>query len=169
VSKFRNEVNNSRYTKALFFETSFPSKETVLYTLKDVDHQGYPSLYLLYMATNDPTEWKFATEYFDGWEHWEMLCECEWFKPLVSRWRRELELRMKSQALARIMAEAKTSSREAFASNKYLLERGWEPKEGQNKRGRPSKAEISKAAHEAVTENNRLSSDLVRLQAVRIN
>lgn len=160
-SKFRSETN-TRYLKALFFEQTLADKATVVYTLKDVDHEGYPSLYRLYMETNDPTEWKFATTYLDGWEHWEMLCGCNWFKPFVERWRRELELRMKSEALSRIMREAKTSSKESFQANKYLLEKGWEPKET-SRRGRPSKAEVQEEAHRIASVNSRLNDDFERI------
>jgi hypothetical protein len=162
---FRNE-KNSRYTKGLFFEMTLPeSRSSAIYTLKDWDHEVdgvvYKSLYRLYMETNDPTEWKFATTHLDGWEHWEILCNCSWFKAYVSRWRRELELRMKSEALARIMRESKAGSRESFQASRYLLEKGWEPKD--SKRGRPSKDEIAREARNVVEERERLDKDFERL------
>lgn len=165
---YRNE-KNARYTKGLFFEMTLPeTRGSAIYTLKDWDHEVdgvvYKSLYRLYMETNDPTEWKFATSHLDGWEHWEILCETSWFRPLVERWRKELELRMKSQALARIMSEAKTGSKEAFTANKYLLEKGWEPKD--TKRGRPSKEEIRKEAKEVLNIQNRIDEDFNRLLKV---
>lgn len=174
TNRFRNPVSNQRFLKALFFETTLADKSTVVYTLKDQDHsvedresgatRVYPSLYRLYMELDDPTEWKVAQELMDGWEHWEMLCNCNWFKPYVERWRKELHLRMQSQALVRIKSEAKTGSKESFGANKYLLERGWEPKEGsKHGRGRPSKDEIQKAAHELAKADNQLSEDFKRL------
>ena len=170
MNKFRNPVNNSRYTKALFYETTLADKSTVLYTLKEIDHEGYPSLYRLYMESNDPTEYRFATTHLESWEHWTMLCECPWFKEYIEKWRKELEVRMKSEALARIMLESRLGKKESFACNKYLLERGWEPKEGQGKqRGRPSKEEIKKAAQEALNVSQRLSKDFERIQLTRIN
>lgn len=161
ISPFRSPLNRKHLTKALFFETSFPTKDQVRYTLKEVEHMGYPSLYKLYMEANDPTEWKVATTYFDGWDHWEILCGLAWFKPYVTKWRRDLELRMKSQALARIQAEAKTNSRDSLSASKYLLEKGWE-KEAP-KRGRPTKDDIKKAANEMVNSQSQLLSDFERL------
>lgn len=161
-NKFRNPVSNQRFLKGLFFETTLADKSTVVYTLKDVDHEGYPSLYRLYMELDDPTEWKVSQELTDGWEHWEMLCNCTWFKPYVERWRKELYLRMQSQALHRIKTEAKTGSKESFGANKYLLEKGWEPK-ATNGRGRPSKEEIAKQAHEIARTDSQLSEDFKRL------
>lgn len=161
MAGFRSPAG-SRYLKGLFFEQTPADKSTVVYTLKDQDHEGYPSLYRLYMETNDPTEWRFATTYLDGWEHWEMLCRCTWFTPYVERWRRELQLRLASQSLARIMAEAKTNSKESFVANKYLLERGWMPKDS-NKGGRPSKDSIRQAAHQIASEGQQVASDFERL------
>ena len=162
-NKFRSTVN-SRLLKGLFFEQTLADKTSCVYTLKDIDHEGLPSLYRLYMETDDPTEWDFANKHLDGWEHWEMLTACAWFKPYVERWRKELELRMKSKALARIKAEAKLTTKESFQANKYLLEKGWEPKDGQAKgRGRPTKDDIKKAASEAASQEKRLSEDMERM------
>ena len=169
VNRFRHPVTNSRLTRALFFEETLADKSSVVYTLKDVDHQGFPSLYRLYMELDDPTEWEVSQKLVDGWGHWEMLCASEWFKPFIERWRKELELRMKSKALARIRAEAKSGSKESFMANKYVLEKGWEPKESQTTRGRPSKDEIKKAANEIATNNTRLEEDFLRLQSNRAN
>lgn len=167
-NKFRNSINR-RLLKSLFLETSYSDTSQVVYTLKNEDHTvedgtTYPSLYRLYMSTNDPTEYKFANEHLDGWEHWEELQQCTWFKPYVEKWRKEFEVRMKSEALSRIMSHAKTNAKESFQANKYLLEKGWEPKEGQTRRGRPSKEDIKKAAQEHVDYNSRLSDDFIRIQ-----
>ena len=164
INPFRHEINNVKYLKGLFFEQVNSDKSTVLYTLKDVPHEGFPSFYQLYMAIDDPTEWEVAQQLVDGWEHWEALCECNWFKPYLNRWRKEIELRMKSKALARIRTEARTNAKEALAANRYLLEKGWEAKEGQrNGRGRPTKEDIKKAATELASVNERLSDDFSRL------
>lgn len=164
TNKFRNKINNARLLKGLFYEQTLADKSSVLYTLKDIDYREYPSLYRLYMETDDPTEWEVSQKYVDGWEHWEMLCATSWFKPYIERWRKELELRMKSKALARIKTEAKTTSKESFMANRYLLEKGWEPKEGQKHgRGRPTKEDIKKAASELASAQERISGDFDRI------
>jgi hypothetical protein len=166
VSRFR-APNNTLFTKGLFYETTLADKSTVIYTLKDWDHAVedvvYPSLYLKYLQANDPTEYRFATEYLEGWYHWEVLLSCSWFQPYVTRWRKELEVRMRSEALSRIIREAKTTSRDSFMANRYLLEKGWEPKESKNGRGRPSKEEIQKAATDIVRADNNLLDDYKRI------
>ncbi len=164
VSKFTNE-SGARLTKGLFYEMTLADKSSVVYTLKQTDHKGYPSLYKLYMETMDPTEYRFAVSYLDGWEHWSQLVSCTWFAPIVAKWREELHLKIASEALTRIMTEASADRKESFAANKYLLEKGWQPK-GSDKVGRPSKEAIKTAAQRMVLDNSRVLTDWERLGAV---
>ena len=147
-----------RLTQSLFYETTLSDKSTVLYTLKDHDHEGYPSLKRLYLETGDPTEYKFANSYLDGWTHWELLIAAEWFQPHLNQWRKELELKIKSMALWQIQEEATNDlSKSKFTANKFLLEGGWKPKDqtgGSNRRGRPSKQEIQDEAHRIAEERD---------------
>lgn len=164
--KFRN-ATNGRYLKGLFYETTMADKSSVSYTLKDWDHTVdgivYPSLYRLYLEKEDLTEYDFANSYLDGWEHWEMLTNCTWFKPYVSRWRKELSLKIKAKALSRLKAEAASSSKNAFVANKYLVEKGWVDSEDKPSRGRPSKDEIKAAANEIAITDRRIADDYERI------
>jgi len=164
TNKYRNSTN-SRLLNALFYETA-RDKKAVLYTLKDGDHKSYPSLYRLYMEMDDLTEYDFATTYFDGWEHWQMLCKCPWFIPYIARWREEMELRTKAKALKAIKQEAESDSKNAYSANKVLLEGGWkkdvEKKVGSG-RGRPSKDEINKQTVIEAEKRFRISEDAKRL------
>lgn len=159
---FRSPINNNYLLRGLFFEMQGLDKGSVIYTLKDHDHEGCLSFYRLYMEIDDPTEWEVSQKLVDGWEHWEMLSNCTWFKPYIERWRKELELRFKSKALQKIRTEAKTGSKDSLAANKYLLEKGWEAKERQG-RGRPSKDEIKRAADDMARVNVQVSKDYQRL------
>jgi hypothetical protein len=158
MNKFRNS-NNRQYLKGLFYEEVNEDKSTVIYTLKDEDHKGFPSLYRLYMETGDPTEYEFAVTHLDGWSHWEALTACTWFKPYVERWRRELAIKLKSQALAKVREMAK-EGKDVFAANKFLLDKGWEEKPG---KGRPNKEQIKKAADEIAQHEKRVSQDFERI------
>jgi len=152
------------YTKGLFFETTLADKSTVLYTLKNEDHEGYPSLYRLYMEQADLTEWEFANKHLGGWDHWQKICECNWFKEYIQRWREELELSIRAAALRRIQAEARSSSRNAYTANKFLVDAGWKPKEEKKDSvGRPSKEAIRKKAIELVQDEELLQEDFKRL------
>ncbi len=164
-SKFKT-AQGRRLTKGLFFETTLADKSTVLYTLKEEDHEGYPSLKKLYLEVEDPTEYKFATSYLSGYSHWEELCKCEWFIPHLELWRKELELKIKSKALYQIREEAENDlSKSKFTANKFLLEGGWKPKETETKsrRGRPSKQEITDAAKEIAENKDMLDQAFERV------
>lgn len=138
---------SSKYLlQSLFIETHRGGIAPPRYTLKQRDHKGYPSLYRLFMEMEDATEYDFATSYLDGYDHWLTLCECTWFKPLVSKWRQHLEMKIKAKALFRLKEMAELEGKEKLPANKALLE--YEkylsrplPK---NKVGRPSKEKLSK-------------------------
>lgn len=153
-NKFRNIQGTRRYG-SLFYEKCLADKSTAVFTLKDHDYKGYPSLYRLYMESEDPTEYEFAINNLDGWEHWEILCQAEWFQPFVSRWRRELEVKIRSRALANIVLEAADpKSRNTYNANKMLLEKGWLDR---NTKGRPTKDDISKAAKDLAEEDSSIA------------
>lgn len=161
MSKFKSSTGQL-LLQGLFFEQS-PNPDTPIYTLKDEDHRGLPSLYRLYMETDDPTEYTFATTYLAGWDHWERLCKCGWFKPYIDRWRREVEIRLKARALVAMREEAKNpESKNRFAANKFLLDYDRAPKE-KNPRGRPTKQEIQQEATRLAEDSNRLEHDFNRI------
>lgn len=164
-SEFRLS-NRKRLLKGLFYETTMADKTGVKYTLKDEDHLGFPSLSRLYLQSNDPTEYSFAVTHLESWDHWEMLCECNWFKPYIARWRRELEMKMKSEALSRIMSSAKQAGKDTLAANRFLIEKGWEPKQGQTKRGRPTKDEIRDEATRLANTHAQINDDFERVMKV---
>jgi hypothetical protein len=155
---FRDELGRKLY-QMLFLELS-KNKDKALYTLKDFDYEGKRSLYLLYMAKADPTEYAFATEYFDGIEHWNTLCRRQWFSPHILRWREELDLKIKSEALRRLISDAKSGSKSSHQANRFLLEKGWVPKDG---KGRPSKDQVQRAAKAIAEEDKTTKEDYLRV------
>lgn len=160
-NKFRNP-SNARYLKALFVEFN-PLQDTAVYTLKDEDHKGFPSLYRLYMEAADPMEYRFAVQNLDGWDHWQMLTATTWFKPYVERWRKELSTKIQSVALNNIILEAgKESSKNSFSANKFLIERGWVER---NTKGRPTASDVKRAAKEQAQEDVAIREAWERLEA----
>jgi hypothetical protein len=114
----------------------------------------------------DQTEYTFSTTYLEGWEHWERLTRCEWFIPLISRWRKELHLRILSQALLVIREEATDkASKNRFAANKILIDRSWEGSipSRVSKRGRPSKEDIHEEISRAAQDEQLILNDLLKL------
>lgn len=159
---FRNH-SNKLYAKALFLEESL-EPSVVRYTLKNHDYKGYPSLYLLYMAKADLDEYNFAKTYFEGWRHWEQLCNTEWFKPYVLAWREEFALKKQTEAINRIRAIAESSGKDALAANKYIAERAWEKGQTTLRRGRPNKVEDARLeAAKIKAEDSQLDSDFDRI------
>lgn len=164
---FKN-IMGTRFLKELFYETTGADKTNVVYTLKTEDHLNYPSLYKIYMSYDDPLEYQFALDNFDGWDHWEIICNTAWFKPYITKWRREAEIRQKSRALARVREEARSGSRDALNANKYLLEKRWIEKEPST-RGRPSKEEILKESELLLEKSNsKIVEDAARL-GIKVN
>lgn len=151
---FRTPESNWLRLSSLFLESKYD--ETAPYTLSDADktYKGkvYPSLYKLYIQMADITEYNFANTYLESYQHWDALCGEEFFKPVVARWRKELELKVKSGALLEIIAQsASDDPRKRLEAAKYLYE-----KVGiagnKSTRGRPSKDEVTKEAKKMATE-----------------
>lgn len=126
-------------TKSLFYELSYDNLQHVIFTLKDedVEHNGrtYMSLAKLYrnLVPQDPTEYTFGMTIFGNWHVWEVLREAPQLKPYIARWRREAEVKIKSEAISAIASEMKEGGRSSFTAAKLLLERGWIEKEAASK------------------------------------
>lgn len=133
-------------------------EDYTLYTIRDHDHKGYPSIVRLYLEMEDLTEWEFANTYFGGWEHWQRLCD-GFLRDHVIRWRNELELKVQAKALKQVQIEAESGGKNALQANKYLLAKGWV----RDRRGRPSKAEIQASAKTIAASDTRVTEDLKRL------
>lgn len=157
---FKN-INGVWLTKELFWETA-TNKDNVIYTLKDQEHNGYPSLYEKYMACNDPTEYSFAVQHLGGWAHFKALEGSTWFSTYLDRWREELHLRAKSLALSKVMETAGNGSKDSFAAQKYLIEKGYD-KAAPNTKGRPTKQQIINEAKNIAQDKQRVDDDLERL------
>lgn len=159
--KFRN-ISNQLLTRELFHETA-AKKDRILFTLRENDYDGLPSLRRLYMEANDPTEYQFAIEHLEGYQHWETLCKCAWFKPYVERWRKELELMVRSYGLKNVMKAAAKDGKDSFQASKYLADRGWDKTRSSSTRGRPSRKEIHEQATRMAEDEARQLDDLERI------
>ena len=149
-------------TQSLFYEMRNPDY-TSPYTLKDYDHEGRLSMYKLYLEIGDPTEYEFAQQVLGSWTHWEKLSSCEWFKPYLTRWRRELKTKMESQRFQEMLdiVEKNPNSPQGIQATKWLAERYGEKK--QVKRGRPSKEEKAQLLAEESEADKILAEDAERL------
>ena len=124
-------------TQSLFLELGY-NTEFAIYTLKSRDcmykGKNYPSLKHLYLQHEDPLEFSFANEYLLDLEHWERICRNKQIAPYIERWRYELELKLRSDAIKSILDMS--AEDKGFQAAKYIADKGWD-----RKAGRPSKKE----------------------------
>jgi hypothetical protein len=166
MSKFKDSVGRY-FTQGLFWETCTPeNKDRAIYTLKEQEHHGLPSLKTLYLELStspEAGEYDFAIQCLDGWKHWSHLCSISWFKPILAEWREELEVKVRSQAIKQIAAQAKGKAR-SYQAAKFMAEKGWvSAKEA----GRPTKADIVREARIAAGVTSEVEDDLRRLSLVK--
>ena len=133
-SLFKDVMGRYR-TQSLFLEHKYSTEEAI-YTLSDEDkeYEGvvYPSLRRLYMEVADPTEYEFAKKYLWGWEHWQQMLGNNFIRTHVERWREELEVKLRAEAVKEILKMKGNS----FNAAKWAADGHWNVK-----RGRPSKEE----------------------------
>lgn len=162
VPEYKDPVGRY-FTEGLFWETSRNrEKYPPVFTLKDKEHQGCPSLKEQYMLAEDPTEYFFATTVLGSVEHWEQLCRCTWFKPHVTQWRKELDalLRAKAVEIAKQIMTTDERGSTRLSAAKFIVERAWEQK---GAKGRPKKADVERAAKELAESNLVLEEDWTRI------
>lgn len=151
-------------TQGLFLETEY-NYERAVYTLKDEDHKvngiTYPSLKRLYLEEEDPTEYSFATTHLLGWSQWTRMCENKTLRKHIDEWREELELKLRSRAIADIIDMS--AQEKGFQAAKWLADKGWDKRGA----GRPTK---DRTEHEKRMEdrlNDEYGDDFKRLRAVK--
>lgn len=124
-------ANGKSRTKSLFYELCYDDTTDAVFTLKerDIEAHGKPyvSLQALYlsMVPNDPTEYEFAQTVFNSWSVWQDMCKSPLLKPHILKWRKEVEVKVKSEAIKAIAEEMKTNGRSSFSAAKLLLDKGW--------------------------------------------
>lgn len=156
-SRIFKSPNNIYYTKQLFYETADTDRTLVLYTLKDDDWEGYPSLRRLYLELDDETEYRVASELFGGWPHWQKLLNCNWFLEYLNEWREELKVKHASLSLSILLMKGAAGD---VKVNQYLLDRTLKEK---NAVGRPTKKRIREEAQMIVQAQDDIKEDLKRL------
>ena len=163
-SKFKDKQGKF-ITQGIFLENNYDTSQAV-YTYKDYDHtyEGviYPSLKLLYLKEEDPTEYIFAEKHLCGWPHWKRLCANVLVRRYIDDWREELELKLRAKAIREMMALVNSEGGN-FQAAKYLADRGWDKRQA----GRPSKAEMEKRVAIEKHINDEFAGDVKRLEDYR--
>jgi hypothetical protein len=166
-------VTGKPRTKSLFYELSYVDPSNALFTLKerDIEAHGrhYVSLRNLFVAMvpNDPTEYEFAQTVFGSWENWEAICKSPFVKPHIQKWRNEVEVKIKSQAIQAIAEEMKSNGRSSFSAAKLLLDKGWLDKDSAAQANKKLKAKEEEEQNKEALSI--LSEDAERLGLNKLN
>ena len=110
------DVRGAHKTESLFIETiqtKSKKRYTPLYSLRDYDHKGYTSAYLIYMASVDERD--AAMQLVGSMSHWRKLCSLKWFmegRPEcqfegLEQWRLDMAARDASTAKKVILDQCK--------------------------------------------------------------
>lgn len=152
-------------TQGLFLEIQY-ERNFAMYSLdeEDKEYEGriYPSLKRLYLEEEDLTEYSFVKKYLFSWEHWERMNSNAILSKHFERWREELRLSMRSEALRNILDQA--LSGDNFQAAKFIAEGSWDKRRA----GRPTKAEMEKEArlHDRLVSD--FSEDFDRLRGLKL-
>lgn len=165
ISKYRDKMG--RYlTQALFWETRTDGY-TPIFTLKDDDHTvdgvTYKSLRKTYVDIADPTEYEFAQIVFGSWEHWQTICSSPTLLPYIEKWREELSVKLRSQAIKAMAQTALEEGSKGTTAAKWLAQEGWKG----SSRGRPSKAEIASERRKQAGIDKEVEDDLARIRVIK--
>lgn len=129
MNKFKDTIGRFR-TVSLFKETAITGKDFVLFTMQEARD--------LYVASDDPTGYKFATEHLGGWKHWLSLKNSTKVNDFIVEWEEELEVKLRSMSLDNMLKLSKGDK--GYQASKFLIDGGWKQKVA----GRPSKAAIKR-------------------------
>lgn len=153
-----------RYRTNLFAEFNKNNQEDYppLYTMREEPWKGLPSAYQIYMYSD--SEYEAALKLVGSWQHWQRLLSCKPFmegkKDGMSwqgllAWREEKEIRDKAQAYNML----KTSAAQGNVQAQKLIYDGDKPA----KRGRPTKAEVTREAKAQAETSQEIKNDLKRI------
>lgn len=159
------KADNGRFlTEALFWETNRDrTKYAPLFTLKEEEHEGLPSMRAEYLRIGDPTEYRFATEVLGSFSHWKILRELPWFKPHLAEWQDALDAQLRAEAAtaARTILNSESATDAArLQAAKFLSDRAWAKK---HTKGRPSKHEVERFTREEAALTKTYEEDYKRI------
>jgi len=112
-----------------------------------------------YIELGDITGYKAAAELLGSWKHWQKLKKLGWMAPHVEQWNDEIVASLNVKGLDSIV---KAADKGDLKAAEYLMNY---TAQGLTKpvRGRPSKAEIAKAARQIAESDNDLAEDEARI------
>ena len=156
-----DQSNNFR-TQSLFVEVG-GYNEFVLMTLtehpKEYNGRVLPSLHTIYMEESDLTEYAVAMRVFGSWSHWEKILQNKKILKHIEKYRTELEVKVRSEAVRALVHTASTEGSKGTTAAKYIAEKGWEKR----KAGAPSKEEKARELKVQTKITDEVKEDMERL------
>lgn len=113
----------------------------------------------VFLECRDPSEYSVAMALLGDWDHWLEVRNHPIIKPHIDKWHSELEVKLRSEAIAQMKAHAKQPGGTAAA--KWLADKGYAAEGIKKPVGRPKKEE------EVHTPSlGRIAGDMARLGIV---
>lgn len=109
-------VDHKRLTVGLF-------KETVAPNTRGVPPFSLADWRKVYVKHADPTEYLPAMELIGDWGHWQLVRNHPRIKPIMDEWQREVEVKLRSEAVRDMMRHAKKDGGSTAA--KWIAEGGF--------------------------------------------
>lgn len=157
-------ANGGWMTEALFYDfSSLKASGKVVYEPVFSLHEDRPGLVncrKTFVDLRDPTGYKWAMTYLGDWNHWLRLMRCHWFQEAYEIWIAELNMLLKSEAVAKvreIMLSENPS--QSLAAAKFMATKEYD----RATRGRPSKEEVKGELRKAAEAISIEDEDLARI------
>ena len=150
-------------TESLFKETCSAAAKangySPVFTLKEVDPDGLPSMRKHFILSEDPTGYTTAKELLGSWSHWQKIFANKRFKEELDAWQEELDVRLRSKAIKAIKDTALTEGSKGTTAAKYLADGAYRG----TKRGRPSKEDVARETRIQAGLSRELAEDEERV------
>jgi hypothetical protein len=105
----------------------------------------------LYVEAADPTEYDAAMVLIGNWEHWQVLRKSKTLAELFDKWRMEVEVKLRSEAIKSMVRHSKQMNGAAAA--KWLAEAGFVERDKRTKKGKEEEKQIGASVSSQVQED----------------
>jgi len=151
-------------TEALFYQKTFdrPKHRLICRPVFDLydERPGLINCRTTFVDLKDPTGRKWALTYLGDWNHWLRLMRCQWFREAYEVWIAELNLQLKSEAIAKALEiMGGENGAQALAAAKFIATQEYD----KSTRGRPSKQELDGELKKAAQALSIEDEDLARI------
>lgn len=127
------------------------------------------SLHKIYMSCSDPTEYQVAQKLFNSYKLWQAFVASVIVEPHIDELREELDLKLKSEAMAALRETMLTEGSKGTTAAKYLAEmkkaQGQQAESGSNSEKYKGRSAAGLQPSQAQLEDG-FEEDIARLQLV---